>query len=66
MRQKTRKHCKKNKRNCLTIQYTDATKGTKKGTIIKCSLKTCRAKKYQSIYGGASGGAIRSRVPLFF
>jgi len=36
MGKKTRKHCKKNKRNC--------NKDAKKGTLLKCRLKTCRAK----------------------
>jgi len=57
-RQKTRKNCKGNKRNCV--------KDAKKGTLLKCRLKTCRAKKYQSIYGSAGGGKIRSEPQLFF
>jgi hypothetical protein len=36
-----------------------------KGTNIKCLLKTCRAKRYQSIYGVTRGGTIRSPKPLY-
>ena len=36
-----------------------------KGTNIKCRLKTCRAKKYESIYGVTRGGTIRSPKPLY-
>lgn len=50
---KTRKHYKK---------HTDA----KKGTQIKHKLKTCRAKKYQSIYGVSGGSSIRSATSTFF
>lgn len=58
MGKKTRKNCKKNKRDC--------NKDAKKGTQLKCRLKTCRAKKYQSIFGAAYGGSIRAERPLFY
>jgi hypothetical protein len=37
----------------------------KKATQLKCRMKTCRAKKYQAIYG-SSGGSIRSTRQLFY
>ena len=37
----------------------------KKGTQLKCRMKTCRAKKYQSVYG-AGGGTARTTRNLFF
>lgn len=49
---KTRKHYKKHK-------Y------AKKGTQNKHKLKTCRAKKYQSIYGVSGCGNIRSAINSF-
>ena len=55
---KTRKICKKS--------YRDCNKDAKKGTSMKCRLKTCRAKKYQSVYGSESKGMIRSLRQLFF
>jgi hypothetical protein len=55
---KTRKNCKKNKRDCH--------KDAKKGTQLKCRLKTCRAKKYQAVYGAATGGSIRASRQLFY
>jgi hypothetical protein len=58
MVQKTRKHRIKNKRD----NNTDA----KKGTLLKCRLKTCRAKKYQAIYGSARGGSTRENKLLFY
>ena len=58
MTQQTRKRCRKNKRNC--------DKDAKKGTMFKCRLKTCRAKKYQSVYGASVGGSIRSNISLFY
>lgn len=57
MTNKTRKNCKKLQRNC--------DKDAKKGTQIKCRLKTCRAKKYQAIYGLSAGGIIRTIRQLF-
>jgi hypothetical protein len=58
MGKKTRKHCKKNKRNC--------NKDAKKGTLLKCRLKTCRAKKYQAVYGAVRGGSARENRQLFY
>ena len=37
----------------------------KKGTQLKCKLKTCRAKMYKSVYGAASGGSIRNPKIIF-
>jgi hypothetical protein len=54
---KTRKNCKKNHRDC--------NKDAKKATQLKCRMKTCRAKKYQAVYG-TSGGSIRSNRQLFY
>jgi len=54
---KTRKNCKKPKKDCFATQHKDA----KKGAQLKCRLKTCRAKKYQAVYGAATGGSIRDR-----
>lgn len=58
MVRKTRKNYKKNQRDCH--------KDAKKGTQLKCRLKTCRAKKYQAVYGGATGGSIRKTRQLFY
>jgi hypothetical protein len=55
---KTRKNCNKNKRNCH--------KDAKNGTQLKYRLKTCRSKKYQSIYGAASGGSSREPRQLYY
>ena len=41
-------------------------KNAKKGTMMKCKLKTFRAKKYQSIYGSAQGGSIRTNKQYFY
>jgi hypothetical protein len=54
MTNKTRKNFKNNKHN-----------NAKKATQLKCRMKTCRAKKYQAIYG-SSGGSIRSSRQLFY
>ena len=53
MTQKTRKNKK-------------LSKYAKKGTSIKCRMKTCRAKKYQAIYGATGGGSIRSLRSYMF
>lgn len=58
MNKKTRKHCDKNKRNCF--------KNAKKGTQLKCRLKTCRANKYKAVYGAVTGGSARSNRQLFY
>lgn len=62
MTHKTRKHCKKNQRDCLSKKRNYA----KKGTQLKCRLKTCKAIKYQSVYGSARGGSIRGARQLFY
>ena len=51
---KTRKNCKKG-----------CNKNAKKGTQIKCRMKTCNAKKYSAVYG-STGGSIRSNIGIFF
>ena len=51
----------KNCKTCLENKHKDA----KKATQLKCLMKTCRAKKYQAIYGSA-GGSIRSTRQLFY
>ena len=55
---KTHKNCKKNKRDCH--------KDAKKGTQLKCRLKTCRAKKYQAVYGADTGGSIRASRQFYY
>ena len=57
---KTRKHRKTPNMNYLEKQNINA----KKGTQIKCLMKTCRAKKYQSVYGSV-GGSVRSNRNYF-
>lgn len=37
----------------------------KKATQIKCLLKSCKARKYQSVYGVSKGGAVRSNPELY-
>ena len=37
----------------------------KNATQIKCKMKTCRAKKYMSVFG-STGGSIRSTRQLFY
>jgi len=61
MSSKKRKHCKKNNKTCLSRQNRDA----KKATQFRCRMKTCRAKKYQSVYGSV-GGSVRSNRTYFF
>jgi len=61
MARKTRKNFKKKQRKYLDNQNKDA----KKGTQLKCRLKTCRSKKYQSIYGASVGGSIRTERQIF-
>jgi hypothetical protein len=38
----------------------------KKGTQLKCRLKTCRSKTYQSVYGSGRGKSARSNMQLFY
>ena len=61
MPSKTRKHYKKHKKDHL-----EKTNNVKKGTQLKCKLKTCKSKMYQSVYGMTRGGNIRSARPLYF
>lgn len=61
MANNTRKNCKKYQIDCLATQK----KYAKKGTQLKCKLKTCRAKMYKSVYGAASGGSIRNPKIIF-
>ena len=58
MSRKTRKNCKKHKRDC--------NKDAKKGTLEKLKIKTFRFKMYQSVYGASRGGSIRSTRQLFY
>ena len=62
MAHKTRKNLKRNKTNYLAIQN----KYAEKGAQLKCKLKTCMSKKYQSVYGLAIGGNIRKTRQLYF
>lgn len=57
MSRKTRKYSKN--------QHKDCNKNAKKATQQKCLMKTCRAKKYQSVYGSI-GGSSRITRNLFF
>ena len=41
-------------------------KFAKKGTDPKCRLKTCRVKKYQSVYGGTNLTNTRSLISSFY
>lgn len=38
----------------------------KKGTQLKCRLKTCRSKTYASVYGSEKGKSARSNALLFY
>ena len=58
MPKKTQKHYKK--RGHCKNRYLDA----KRGTQLKCRMKTCRANKYKSVYG-SNGGSIRSNIALY-
>lgn len=63
MPSKTRKCCKMSKhcrKHNLNTKHIDAKKGTK----LKCRMKTCRAQKYKSVYG-STGGNIRSNLGMF-
>jgi hypothetical protein len=53
--------------NCKTRKNHNkaCNKNAKKGTQIKCLMKTCRAKKYSAVYG-STGGSIRSNIGIFF
>jgi hypothetical protein len=58
MHNKTHRNCKKSRKKCF--------KNAKKATSMKYRLQTCRAKKYQSVYGSDPQGMIRSLRHLFF
>ncbi len=34
----------------------------KNATNVKCRIKSCKAKKYQSVYGMSKGGGIRELI----
>lgn len=57
----TRKH----RKTCKNTTY-KCKKGAKRGTELKCKLKSCKAKIYQSVYGSSKGGSIRSNQQLFY
>ena len=56
---------RKTRKNCKKSHHRDCNKDAKKATQLKCRMKTCRAKKYQAIYG-STGGSIRSTRQLFY
>lgn len=60
MPNKTRKHRKPNYNYNLEKKSAYAKKGTK----LKCLMKSCKAYKYKSVYG-SSGGSIRENVSLY-
>lgn len=60
MTRKMRNNCKTRKNH-----KKDCNKNAKKGTQIKCRMKTCNAKKYSAVYG-STGGSIRSNIGIFF
>lgn len=59
---KTRKNYNKHQSKYLEKKHIYA----KKGTQLKCRLKTCKTKIYQTIYGGTLDGNIRSLRQLYF
>ena len=63
MPNKTRKHYKK-RGHCKTHYLDEKHIYAKKGTELKCRMKTCRANKYKSVYG-SNGGSIRSNIALY-
>ncbi len=65
MTSKIRKHCKNTTQRCnKTTRQCD--NNTIKGTHLKCKLKSCKAKMYQSVYGSSTGGSIRSNRAAFY
>ena len=63
---KTRKNCKPRKNyKTRKTHKKDCNKNAKKGTQIKCRMKTCNAKKYSAVYG-STGGSIRSNIGTHF
>ena len=64
MTSKMRKKCKNMTQRCnKTLQRCN--KNAIKGTQLKCKLKSCKAKMYQSVYGLSEGGSIRSNRSFF-
>ena len=64
MSKKTRKNNNSQNTNTI-IRYNNNHNNAKKATQIKCRMKTCRAKKYQSLFGSV-GGSIRSNRQLYY
>ena len=62
MTDKTHKNYKKHQINYLPAENNYA----KKGTELKCKLKSCISKKYQSVYGASTGGSIRKTIQSYF
>jgi len=54
----TTRRCNKSTQKC--------NKNALKGTQLKCKLKSCKAKMYQSVYGLSAGGSIRSNRAAFY
>ena len=61
MSKKTRKNNNSQNTNTI-IRYNN---NAKNATQIKCRMNTCRAKKYQSLFGSV-GGSIRSNRQLYY
>ena len=57
------KYKNKSQRCNKTLQRCN--KNAIKGTQLKCKLKSCKAKMYQSVYGMSAGGNIRSPLAAF-
>ena len=57
MSQKTRKNYKKCHKKCNN--------NAKNGTKIHCKMKSCKARKYASIYG-TTGGSTRSNSHIYY
>lgn len=59
-----RRKCKNTTQRCnKTVQRCN--KNAINGTQLKCKLKSCKAKMYQSVYGLSEGGSIRSPQRAF-
>ena len=39
---------------------------TRKQKLLRCMLKTCKSRKYKSVYGITTGGNIRTPRQLFY
>lgn len=67
MKQQTRKNSYKNKnKNNGKEKSLASNKNAKKGTLLKCKLKSCRAIKYQSVYGSVTGRSARAPIQFFY